>query len=134
MELRELNGVVLRNALKASRVRMSYHNKHKDGSGNFGFVIVFEKEGMVDVGCGMQAKNEAWFQISGNYTAEKRLYGLSFGNYSSATARIPNEWNFSELTNYMLKFIAQSKPQFEPVSIVNDHIKELEAQEGKGNF
>lgn len=113
MELRELNGVVLRNALKASRVRMSYHNKHKDGSGNFGFVIVFEKEGMVDVGCGMQAKNEAWFQISGNYTAEKQLYGLYFGDYSRPINSIPNEWTFRELSEYMKQFIAQSKPQFE---------------------
>ena len=134
MQLNELSGVILRKELRVSRVRMSYHNKHKDGSGNFGFVIVIEKEGMVDVGCGIQAKNEAWFQISGNYTAEKRLYGLSFGDYSRATIRLPNEWNFSEIIAYMKQFIAGSKPQFEPVAIVNKHIKELETQEGKGNF
>jgi hypothetical protein len=112
VQLNELSGVILRNELKASRVRMSYHNKHKDGSGNFGFVVVFEKEGLVDVGCGIKAKNEAWFQINGNYTPEKRLYGLSFGNYSSATARIPQEWNFAQLSEYMKKYISEAKPQF----------------------
>jgi len=118
MQLSELSGVILRNELRVSRVRQSYHNKHKDGSGNFGFVIVIEKEGFVDVGCGQKAPNESWFQLSGNYTAEKRLYGLNFGDYARPICRIPNEWTFSELKKYMLGFIdahEKSKPQFDKV-------------------
>lgn len=107
INLNELSGVILRNALNASRVRMSYHNKHKYGSGNFGFVIVFEKAGFKDVGCGHTMPNESWFQISGAYTPLKQVYGCSFGNYSRPINKIPLSWTFRQLKEYMLKFIDQ---------------------------
>lgn len=113
MNLNELSGVILRKELRVSRVRQSYHNKHKDGSGNFGYVLVIEKGGLKDVGCGQTAPNESWFQLSGNYTAQKQLYGLTFGDYSRPISRIPNEWTFTELKKYMLGFIDahENQPQ-----------------------
>lgn len=103
----ELKGTTLRSDLKASRVQKSYNNKHKDGSGNFGFVIIFELEGLKDVGCGMKAPNERWFQISGDYRADKGCYSLSFGSYSRPINHIPSEWNYQQIIDYMAKFIQE---------------------------
>jgi hypothetical protein len=107
INLNELSGVTLRNALNASRVRMSYHNKHKDGSGNFGFVIVFEHEGVKDAGCGITVPNETWFQLSGSYNAQKEIYSLDFGDYARPIGRIPRDFSFGELKTYMEITIAQ---------------------------
>ena len=105
INLSELSGVTFRNALNASRVRKSYENKHKDGSGNFGFVIIFEKAGVKDVGCGMTAPNETWFALHGHYTPQKQVYGLNFGDYSRPISRIPDDWTFKQLKDYMWTFI-----------------------------
>lgn len=109
MNLDVLSGSTLRKALNASRVRMSYHNKHKDGSGNFGFVIVYEHDGVKDAGCGMTVANESWFQLSGAYTGQKQVYGLTFGTYSRPISRIPNEWTYQQVLDYMLRFIEQAE-------------------------
>lgn len=107
INLSELSGNKLKADLKASRVRMSYHNKHKDGSGNFGFVIVFELEGVKDIGCGMTAPNEKWFQLSGDYSSTKKILDLTFGTYSRPINRIPKEWRYAELRDYMDTFIQE---------------------------
>jgi hypothetical protein len=105
INLIELSGNKLKADLKASRVRMSYHNKHKDGSGNFGFVIVYELEGLKDIGCGMTAPNESWFDLNGDYDNTKRVLNLTFGTYSRPISRIPKEWRYTELKAYMTSFI-----------------------------
>jgi hypothetical protein len=107
MKFLELKGTKLRTDLKASRVNKSYNNKHKDGSGNFGFVIVYDLEGFKDVGCGMKEPNSKWFQISGDYRADKEFYSLSFGSYSRPINRIPLEWNYQQVIEYMAKFIQE---------------------------
>lgn len=107
MKFLELKGTSLRASLKASRVSMSYHNKHKDGSGNFGFVIVFKLEGVKDIGCGMTAPNDRWFQLSGNYRATKECYSLDFGSYSRPINHIPSEWTYDQMIIYMTEFISK---------------------------
>ncbi len=91
--------------VKASRCVMSYHNKHKDGSGNFGFVIVFAHEGTKDAGCGIRVANESWFALHGHYSSQKQVYGLNFGDYSRPISQIPNDWTFAQISEYMNKFI-----------------------------
>ena len=108
MNFLELKGTKLRADLKASRVQKSYNNKHKDGSGNFGFVIVFELEGLKDVGCGMKVPNEKWFQISGNYRPDKECYCLDFGSYSRPINHIPRDWNYQQVIAYMAEFISKN--------------------------
>ena len=140
INFKELSGVTLKNALFASRVRKSYENKHKDGSGNFGFVIVYEKEGMKDIGCGMQTKNEHWFQLSGNYTMDKTCYGMDFGDYARPIHQVQTDWIFTQLIDFMRRFIVDNDPELaQRISegiekIVTARIKELEFAEGKGNF
>lgn len=116
INLLALKGTQLRKDLKATRVCMSYHNKHKDGSGNFGFVIVFDLGGLKDVGCGMKAPNERWFQISGDYTPNKECYHLSFGNYSRPIISLPNEWSYLEILAYMSQFITKSISEKENIN------------------
>jgi hypothetical protein len=107
INLSELSGNKLKADLKASRVNKSYHNKHKNGSGNFGFVIVYELEGLKDVGCGMKVPNEEWFQLSGDYDSNKKLYHLDFGTYARPINRIPIEYNYDRLKAYMEEFIKE---------------------------
>lgn len=107
MKFLELKGTQLRKDLKASNVNMSYHNKHKDGSGNFEFVIVFKLEGLKDIGCGMKAPNDKWFQISGDYRPDKECYHLDFGSCSRPINKIPIEWNYQQIIEYMAKFIQE---------------------------
>lgn len=107
MNFKELSGNNLKRDLKASSVRKSYENKHKDGSGNFGFVIVFKLEGLKDIGCGMKAPNDRWFQISGDYRPDKECYHLDFGSYSRPINHIPSEWNYQQAIEYMAKFILE---------------------------
>lgn len=117
IDLSELSGVTLRNALKATRVRMTYHNKHKDGSGNFGFVIIFDHGGVKDAGCGMTTANETWYALHGHYTTQKVVRALSFGDYSRPINSVPNEWNLKELNDYMKRFIIQNEGLDKPEKV-----------------
>jgi hypothetical protein len=109
MNLDALSGCVLRKALNASNVRMTYHNKHKDGSGNFGFTIIFKKDGVKDVGCGMTAPNDVWYSMHGYYNSIKQVYALHFGTYSSAGVRMPDDWTFRQVIEYCKRFIAENE-------------------------
>ena len=118
MRFEELSGNRLKKALEATRTVKSYHNKHVDGSGNFGFVIVFKRsDALKDVGCGMKVADEKWYNLHGNYTTDKTIYGLSFGDYASAGASIPNEWNFRQLIDFAKRFIIQNEHLNEPVKV-----------------
>lgn len=105
----ELTGVKLRKDLNATRVRMTYHNKHKNGSGNFGFVVVYAHEGTKDAGCGMTVPNEDWFSLSGNYNTIKQIWGLTFGDYSRPIIAIPQDWSYESLLDYAKRFIEEQK-------------------------
>jgi hypothetical protein len=118
MNLDALSGCIIRKALNASRVRMSYHNKHVDGSGNFGFVVVFEKGGVKDIGCGMTAPNESWYNLHGQYNSQKQVYGLSFSPYSTAGARLPDDWTRTQVFDYCARFIAQHEGTNEPEKVM----------------
>ena len=107
MKFLELKGTKLRKDLKASRVTKSYENKHKDGSGNFGFVIVYNLEGFKDIGCGLKTSNDKWFQLSGNYRPNGECFSLQFGSYSRPINHIPSEWNYQQIVEYIIKFIAE---------------------------
>jgi len=70
MEIKELNGRKLKKDLEAGIVRKTYHNKHVDGSGNFGFIIRRGNDG------------QYWYRIDGVYDKNGRITHLDFSDYA----------------------------------------------------
>jgi hypothetical protein len=103
----ELNGAKIRNELGATRALKSYHNKHRDKSGNFGLCVVFRLEGLIDVGCGMQTQNRDVFEIHGDYATDGTLYNLSFGEVGRCSSPIPEGYNYSQIIVFMNQYIRQ---------------------------
>ena len=68
MKISELKGSRIKRDIKAETVRKEYHNKHKDGSGNFGFSIRFN--------------NGNLYRLDGNYNKDGNIYSLDYGKYS----------------------------------------------------
>lgn len=76
MKISEITGSKLKRDLEAKRALKSYHNKHRDGSGNFGFVVVFDDpRGLT---------GERWFRIDGDYSSTGEIRSLSAGPYAEA--------------------------------------------------
>ena len=111
MYLNELNSIKLRKILGATRACFSYRNKHKDGSGNFGLVVVFEREGLVDVGCGMKSQDRSVFEFHGDYMPDGRLYSLGFSECWRAGARHLEEFTFDDLMTYVKDYIQKSEAE-----------------------
>lgn len=77
----QLNGNSLKRSLEVKRVCKAYHNKHKNLSGNFGFVVV------VDNPQGLSEKvisryRDTWFSLTGDYDSRGFVSSLRFGLYS----------------------------------------------------
>jgi len=73
LTISQLSGLKLKEDIGFSRATKRYHNKHKDGSGNFGFTLV---------------KDDAWFNLSGDYDSKGNVWSLGFGKYSEAPSPI----------------------------------------------
>ena len=65
MQFSELKGPRIKKSLNLKRISKNYHNKHKSGSGNFGFFMV------------TQAGDK--FDLRGMYDSTGRITSLSFG-------------------------------------------------------
>ena len=76
MKISEITGSKLKRDLGGKRALKSYHNKHRDGSGNFGFVVVFDDPGGL--------AGERWFRIDGEYSSTGEVTRLSAGPYAEA--------------------------------------------------
>lgn len=73
MKINELNGRKMKkDIVDCSRCIKRYHNKHVDGSGNFGFTVVVR---------------DKWFTIDGNYDSEGNVHSLSYGLYAYGTRK-----------------------------------------------
>jgi hypothetical protein len=107
----ELSGVNLRNETGATRAIKSYNNRHKDKSGNFGYVIVFNHGGMVDAGYGMKTENRTVFELSGAYASDGTLYNLRFGDVGRCSSIIPEGYNYTQIIQFMNIFIKQNNPK-----------------------
>ena len=62
----------MKKSLGAQRVIKRYHNKHVDGSGNFGFTIIH---------------TNVWFTLNGSYDESGVLLYLYVDNYSYGMRR-----------------------------------------------
>jgi len=58
----------IKKALGAYKCRQRYHNKHTDGSGNFGYDMYPEKT---------EGYPRHWFDIHGDYDTEKTIRNLT---------------------------------------------------------
>jgi len=62
LTLNELKGQKLKRDLKLDSAIKSWHNKHKDGSGTFGFMLT---------------KGTKWVRLAGSYTPTGKVYNLT---------------------------------------------------------
>jgi len=79
LRITDFDGHKLKAKLNAKNVRKRYHNKHKRGSGNFGYDIYLANSS---------------YDMAGEYNADKVVYGLSIRPYygtsdSDAQREIP---------------------------------------------
>ena len=75
MQIDELKGHKIKKDIEAETVRKEYHNKHKDGSGNFGFSIKYPE-------------NNTLYRLDGEYNRDGRIYYLDYGKYSGVGTKI----------------------------------------------
>ncbi len=78
-------GVELKKAFGFDLVRKSYENKHVDGSGNFGFVLV---KGKYDETKGLH-QSRKWFSLAGDYGSDQQVIRIQFGGYIAAGEEMP---------------------------------------------
>ena len=90
----DLSGVRMRKGLGIEAVRKSYENKHVDGSGNFGYVLV--------------KSPRDWYRIDGFYNSKGEITKLYVSPYGSGGRReIPPESNLDESLTIIKDFISR---------------------------
>jgi len=85
MQVSELKGLKIKRNLRKKGIPVShvikrYHNRHKDGSGNFGFTI--------RVGNGL---TDFWFSLDGEYDERREVIKLELSDYGYST-RFLGKW------------------------------------------
>jgi len=98
MLFESLKGTKLKKDLGAVRVSKSYHNKHKLGSGNFGFIVAYKNNHPKPL-------DEFWFRLDGSYNSDGKLVSLSFGSYGGGASRGLHDFTYTELISYMKRFV-----------------------------
>jgi len=68
INIKQIKGNTIKKLTNAVRVRKTYENKHKDGSGNFGYVVVM--------------KPDEWYRFDGDYGSDGVVYNLNINTYS----------------------------------------------------
>lgn len=109
INLNQLKGATLRKNFGATRTAFSYHNKHKDGSGNFGINIIFERDGEIDAGCGIKVQDRSMYDIHGMYAPDGTIYSLHFGVLYQAGSSGLQDMTFEEFIAYAKKYIENSE-------------------------
>ena len=61
---------LIKKGLHIQRVIKRYHNKHKNGSGNFGFTIT-----------ALGNDGEMWLTLDGEYDSNEEIYVLTLGKF-----------------------------------------------------
>ena len=77
MQVSELKGLKIKRNLRKKGIPVShvikrYHNRHKDGSGNFGFTI--------RVGNGL---SDFWFSLDGEYDERREVIKLELSDFGN---------------------------------------------------
>jgi hypothetical protein len=89
MNIKDLNGLAIKKALRAQSASYRYHNKNKSG-GNFGINI--------------RGLKGADFEISGDYDTEGNVRQLRFGYLYQHGISIP-EMSFDDLMLFITKAV-----------------------------
>ena len=81
MKITELNGKEVKRLCGCIRAIKRYHNRHKDGSGNFGFTLVYPAP------AGSQAQDaEAWYSLDGDYGSVGEICFLELRTFSGSAS------------------------------------------------
>lgn len=98
MAVREFSGRGLKRDLGLRLARSQWSNPHKDGSGNFGFVLV--------------GRDNKWYTLSGEYDSQGRVTGLRIGPYGYGgrdPAKIPRDATYREALRIVREYIEGGK-------------------------
>lgn len=121
LSIGQLQGPRLKKAIGARQVVKGYHNKHKDGSGNFGIVIrMYDPHGM---------GGEACYELHGDYGVTGRITDLNFGTCSGPGSPVPLT-GFEELVQAIKERI-QKLVEFEEARLMEEEKKKEEEEEHK---
>lgn len=99
MKFDDINGRKIKsdaeNLDSSDSVSQSYHNKHVDGSGNFGIVVKVQiPEGeRPDSPLGGKKEYNWVAKITGRYDEEKNIGVLKAGTYSGVGSKIPADYD-----------------------------------------
>jgi hypothetical protein len=100
MNFNDLDLKKIKKTLNFKKASLRYHNKHKDGSGNFGTNLTKGTWGEKDW--------ENW-EISGEYDNNKNLYVLRFGKCYGGIGTKYSPDNIEEFIGIIQKHILESK-------------------------
>jgi hypothetical protein len=76
IHISDITGPALKKHLGVRVAVKRYHNKHKDGSGNFGFTLY---------------KGEQCYDLAGSYDSTGKVYSLQFGTCSRIFGDVTTE-------------------------------------------
>lgn len=94
-----LNGNTIKKLTNAKRVRKTYYNKYKDGSGNFGFVVILPPK--------------EWYRIDGNIGKDGFVYNMKVTTYGPRdfTEKQGKEIKIIEQALYKISIGNEEKPK-----------------------
>jgi hypothetical protein len=123
IKINELKGTRLKRDLGLLRAIKSYQNKHKDKSGNFGFVLVFEKD-----------KKEVWFRLDGDYNKNQEIINLKADFYGGYIEEHEEEYKkiFSYIEN--LKKNGYNTPKTQNTPQQEEILSELRQYSGSEQY
>lgn len=110
INLKDITGSKVKKFFGATRASFGYHNHNKTG-GNFGFNLIFEREGKVHCGCGVYTQDRSIYQIVGHYDNNGNVYSLRFCEGWSAGAGNLEDLTLEEFLNFAKKYIADHEAE-----------------------
>jgi hypothetical protein len=111
MKIEDLNGHKLKKILEKDfgsvRVIKTYHNKHVDNSGNFGFVIVkvWRQHKKDEPLTNRKVSDETWFTLNGEYDSNGEVNRLWFGEYGYGGRSVNVSINFDQMVSDIKEFM-----------------------------
>jgi hypothetical protein len=89
----EISGAKLKKDLNLKNAIKGFHNKHRDGSGNFGFVLI--------------TKDDKHYQVAGDYATDGTVYNLVAGTYGGGLDKVEAK-SYDELINKLKNIVNKS--------------------------
>jgi hypothetical protein len=111
MNMENFKGNNLKKIFGSTRAFFNYHYHYKNGSGSFALILSFEREGLIDVGCGMKAPDRSLFDITGAYNSKKEIVSLNFGTLYQIGSQGLQDMTFEQFVAYGKDYIKKAETE-----------------------